>query len=169
MRQAVSPKVPLSPRQVSCGPVARRQGRTCSCERVVTSCVPSVASKTTMWRTIHVAPTAVRSPRMVGALDLPSHQCQSVPRRQVAPPVVATVATLAAPVTVPTVPTGQTVPSPIVRSVSIPGHVTPTPMAGYPTERWSSSVPNSVSQLASVASAVRASVGSPEAKRRETK
>ncbi|CAL1151717.1 unnamed protein product, partial [Cladocopium goreaui] len=101
---AVSPKVPLSPRQVSCGPVARR--------------------------TIHVAST-VRSPRMV------------------APPVVATVATV--PPTVPGVAT------PIVRSVSIPGHVTPTPMAGYPTERWSSSVPNNVSQLASVASAVRAS------------
>eukprot|EP00435_Cladocopium_sp_Y103_P011131 s3635_g2.t3 len=106
---AVSPKVPLSPRQISCGPVARR--------------------------TIHVAST-VRSPRVA--------------------PVVATVA---APVTVPTVPTVPTPITPIVRSVSIPGHVTPTP-SGYPTERierWSSTVPNRVSQLASVASAVRAS------------
>lgn len=106
----VSPKVPLSPRQVSCGPVARR--------------------------TIHIASTTVRSPRMV------------------APPVVASVATVSS--TVPTV-SVPGVATPIVRSCSIPGHVTPTPMAGYPTERWSSSVPNNVSQLASVASAVRAS------------
>ena len=58
---------------------------------------------------------------------------------QVGPPVVSTIVA----------------PVPVMRSVSIPGHV-----AGYPVkpdQRWSPSVSN----LASVASAVRASVGFP--------
>ena len=43
--------------------------------------VTSLAFKKLIWRTIHIASTTVRSPRMVGALgakcDVPSHQCQT--------------------------------------------------------------------------------------------
>ena len=78
--QAVSPKVPLSPRQVSCGPVARRH------DRVAMSHVTGVSQiwppKKTLWRTIHVAST-VRSPRMVGALDSPGQDLPSSGRRDV--------------------------------------------------------------------------------------
>ena len=80
MPQAVSPKVPLSPRQVSCGPVARRH------DRVAMSHVTGVSQiwppKKTLWRTIHVAST-VRSPRMVGALDSPGQDLPSSGRRDV--------------------------------------------------------------------------------------
>ena len=164
--QAVSPKVPLSPRQVSCGPVARRH------DRVATG-VSQIWPPKKRWGRFTSLQLfgllAWLEPWIAPLQDLPSSGWRDVTWRdltwpdgtwdphdvcQVAPPVVATVATV--PPTVPGVAT------PIVRSVSIPGHVTPTPMAGYPTERWSSSVPNNVSQLASVASAVRASVGGRE-------
>ena len=58
--EAVSPKVPLSPRQISCGPVARRCGFQPGASRFFHFC-----------RTIQVASTStVRSPRIAGALSV---------------------------------------------------------------------------------------------------